>query len=135
MICIWSEHAIGFLKGHFQSLKCLCILIKDEASHKFATYWVVAAIGVHSFAMKCEKDKHGAEDRDDLFIAEGASSPSDSDREHVAPFPTTWPRGPRSLARAKAYHEHLKALLLRAREKRARRREQGFHGAGSSESE
>ena len=85
--------------------------------------------------MKCEKDECGAEDRDDLFIAEGASSPSDSDREQVAPFPTTWPRGPQSLTCAKAYQEHLKALLLRAREKRARRWEQGFHGAGSSESE
>ena len=135
MICIRSEHAIGFLKGRFQSLKGLHILIKDETSHKFATYWVVAAIGVHSFAMKCEKDEHGAEDSDDPFIAEGASSPSDSDREQVAPFPTTRSRGPRSLARAKAYHEHLKALLLRAREKRAHRWEQGFHGAGSSESE
>ena len=109
---IGSEHAIGFLKGHFQSLKGLCILIKDEASHKFTTYWVVAAIGVHSFAMKCEKDEHGAEDSDDLFIAEGVSSPSDSDREQVAPFPTTQSRGPQSLAHAKAYCEHLKALLL-----------------------
>ena len=135
MIRIWSKHAIGFLKGRFQSLKGLHILIKDEASHKFTTYWVIAAIGVHSFAMKCEKDECGAEDSDDPFIAEGASSSSDSDQEQVAPFPTTRSRGPWSLAHAKAYCEHLKALLLRAREKRAHRQEQGFHGAESSESE
>lgn len=134
MIRIRSEHAIGFLKGRFQSLKGLRILIKDEASHKFATYWVVAAIGIHSFAMKCEMDERGVEDSDDPFIAEGASVSSDSDQEQVAPFPTR-SRGPRSLARAKAYREHLKALLFRAREKRARRQEQGLCGEGSSGSE
>ncbi|KAG6826089.1 hypothetical protein H0H92_001157, partial [Tricholoma furcatifolium] len=39
IICIHSEHAIGFLKGRFQSLKELHVNIKDEASHKFAMYW------------------------------------------------------------------------------------------------
>ncbi|KJA12826.1 hypothetical protein HYPSUDRAFT_96761, partial [Hypholoma sublateritium FD-334 SS-4] len=54
MVRIRSEHTIGFLKGRFQSLKGLRINIKDEASHKFATYWVVACIGLHNFAMMCE---------------------------------------------------------------------------------
>lgn len=84
--------------------------------------------------MKCEKDEQGAEDSDDLFIAEGVSLSSDSDREQVAPFPTR-SRGQQSLAHAKAYREHLKTLLFLAREKRASRQEQGIHGEGSSDSE
>ncbi|KJA25910.1 hypothetical protein HYPSUDRAFT_100788, partial [Hypholoma sublateritium FD-334 SS-4] len=59
MLRIRSEHAIGFLKGRFQSLKDLRVAIKDENSHKFATYWVVACIGIHSFAMTCEAEEKG----------------------------------------------------------------------------
>ncbi|KDQ50998.1 hypothetical protein JAAARDRAFT_104390, partial [Jaapia argillacea MUCL 33604] len=54
MVCIWSEHAIGYLKGRFHSLKSLCINIKDEVLHQFATYWVVACIALHNFALRCE---------------------------------------------------------------------------------
>ncbi|KAF8220343.1 hypothetical protein L208DRAFT_1127843, partial [Tricholoma matsutake] len=52
---IQSEHAIGFLKGRFHSLKNLRLHIKDKKSHIFATYWVAACIGVHAFAMQCEE--------------------------------------------------------------------------------
>ncbi|KDQ52058.1 hypothetical protein JAAARDRAFT_91379, partial [Jaapia argillacea MUCL 33604] len=82
MVRIRSEHAIGFLKGHFQSLKSLRVNIKDETSHKFATYWVIACIAVHAYAMQCE-DEEREDDSDavdaDPFIAEGLSSLSDSD--------------------------------------------------------
>ncbi|KIK79248.1 hypothetical protein PAXRUDRAFT_84373, partial [Paxillus rubicundulus Ve08.2h10] len=54
MLRIRSEHAIGFLKGRFQSLKGLLVRIVDEKSHKFATYWVAACIGLHAFAVHCE---------------------------------------------------------------------------------
>jgi hypothetical protein len=54
MVRIRSEHAIGFLKGRFQSLKNLRVSIKDEKTHKFATYWIAACIGVHAFAMQRE---------------------------------------------------------------------------------
>ncbi|KDQ48957.1 hypothetical protein JAAARDRAFT_102690, partial [Jaapia argillacea MUCL 33604] len=49
MVRIRSEHVIGYLKGRFHSLKSLRVNIKDEASHKFATYWVVACIALHNF--------------------------------------------------------------------------------------
>ncbi|KDR66667.1 hypothetical protein GALMADRAFT_45593, partial [Galerina marginata CBS 339.88] len=47
IVRIRSEHAIGFLKERFQSLKGLRINIRDEANHKFATYWIVSCIGLH----------------------------------------------------------------------------------------
>ncbi|KAE9388171.1 hypothetical protein BT96DRAFT_836679, partial [Gymnopus androsaceus JB14] len=57
MVRIRSEHAIGFLKGRFQSLKDLRVNISDEKSHKFATYWGLACILVHNFAMTCEEEE------------------------------------------------------------------------------
>ena len=70
MIRIRSEHAIGFLKGRFQSLKELCLEICDDRSHKFATYWIAACVGIHSFAMQCEADERGGDhsDADEDFI-------------------------------------------------------------------
>jgi hypothetical protein len=61
MLHIRSEHAIGFLKGRFQSLKGLCVYIKNEKAHKIASYWVVACIGIHSFAMLCEEEEWGGD--------------------------------------------------------------------------
>jgi len=84
MVHIRSEHAIRFLKGHFHSLKQLHINIWSEKSHKLATYWIAACIGLHSFAMQCEDDKNP--DRDtmnavtyDPFIDEALSSSYESD--------------------------------------------------------
>ncbi|RDB17113.1 hypothetical protein Hypma_001673 [Hypsizygus marmoreus] len=85
IIHIRSEHAIGFLKGCFQSLKDLHMHIKDEASHKLATYWVGACIGIYSFAMQCEAEERANNDdgdgvMNDPFIAKGLSlDSSDSD--------------------------------------------------------
>lgn len=82
MVRIRSEHAIGFLKGRFQSLKGLRVNIKNEQRHKFATYWVAACIGVHSFAMQCEDDERNDGNEDaaiaDPFICEGLSSSDES---------------------------------------------------------
>jgi hypothetical protein len=85
MLRIRSEHAIGFLKGRFPSLKNLRINITDEPSHIFATYWIAACIGLHSFAMQCEEDENP--DRDsttdpemrDPFIDEGLSDDEGDD--------------------------------------------------------
>lgn len=55
MLRIRSEHAIGFLKGRFHSLKHLRVNISDETSHKIATYWVSTCVGIHSFAMERKK--------------------------------------------------------------------------------
>ncbi|KLO10886.1 hypothetical protein SCHPADRAFT_806927, partial [Schizopora paradoxa] len=58
MVRIRSEHAIGFLKGRFKSLKGLRVKIQDKRTHRLATYWVIACIMVHSFAMKCEEEEN-----------------------------------------------------------------------------
>ncbi|KAE9402088.1 hypothetical protein BT96DRAFT_756431, partial [Gymnopus androsaceus JB14] len=53
-IRIRSEHAIGLLKGRFQSSKALPVRIKDAKSHKMATLWGVACIVVHNYALEHE---------------------------------------------------------------------------------
>ncbi|KAF7372947.1 DDE Tnp4 domain-containing protein [Mycena sanguinolenta] len=88
MVRIRSEHAIGFLKGRFQSLKGLRISIKDDKTHQFATYWVAACVAVHSFAMHCEDEERGPEEDEDAvmadpFIGEGLSSDSEGDADQV----------------------------------------------------
>jgi len=88
MVCIHSEHAIGFLKGRFASLKHLRINIVNEATHIFATYGISACISLHCFAMMCEDNKNPDHDNADAgshdpFIDEGLSSgPSDTENEH-----------------------------------------------------
>jgi hypothetical protein len=141
MVRIRSEHAIGYLKGRFQSLKGLRVLIKNEKTHKFATYWVAACIGVHSFAMQCEDEERGAgSDYEgpmaDPFIEEGLSSSSSSGNEAPA---ASHQRGRATrLHSGKAKREALKRALFKAKEQRAERRarrqreELGF-GSNSSE--
>lgn len=124
MVRIRSEHAIGFLKGRFQSLKGLRVRITDERSHKFATLWVLACVALHSFAMTCEQEERDAagEESDnvdaDPFIHEGLSSDSSSDSgSERTPASDRW-AGTR-LQAGKARREGLKAALLRAKERRS----------------
>ena len=127
---IRSEHAIGFLKGRFQSLKGLRVNINNKNSHKFATYWVVACIGIHAFAMKCEADdarEAGSDyDSQDDFIQDGLSSSDESEPDLRQPNQTqgTSQRQRRShtLAAAKARRLQLKQGLFRAQGRRAERR-------------
>jgi hypothetical protein len=121
MVRIRSEHAIGFLKGRFQSLKGLHVSIKDAKTHQFATYWVAACVGVHSFAMQCEEEERGPEEDEDAvmadpFIGEGLSSDSESDANtgHV-------PAGA-TVHAGKAMRERLKRLLFRSKDRRRRHR-------------
>ena len=89
MVCICLEHAIGFLKGCWHSLKHLRIQIMDERSHKFATYWIAACVGLHAFAMQCEEDEHtdgDGSEYEDPFIAEGLSSSSSDDGDNAPPL-------------------------------------------------
>jgi DDE superfamily endonuclease len=117
-IRIRSEHAIGYLKGRFQSLKELRVQIMNQKSHKFATYWVACCIGVHAFAMACEAaDEDNDYDGQD-FINDGLSSSSDSDAGVVLPRQ----QRPGRLGEGKALCEALKRRLFRAK---ARRQRQG----------
>jgi hypothetical protein len=127
MVRIRSEHAIGYLKGRFQSLKSLRVNIKDEASHKMATYWVAACVAVHNFALACEDDER-ADDEDeaardrDPFIIDGLSSASDSDLNANLLPDSRRPRGSR-LAAGKRFREQLRDALLRSKDRRRQRRE------------
>ncbi|KAF7300902.1 DDE Tnp4 domain-containing protein [Mycena kentingensis (nom. inval.)] len=51
-----SEHAVGYLKGRFSSLRGLRLRIDDHDQIAFATYWVIACMVVHNFAMTHERD-------------------------------------------------------------------------------
>ncbi|KAF7368106.1 DDE Tnp4 domain-containing protein [Mycena sanguinolenta] len=121
MVRIRSEHTIGFLKGRFQSLKGLRISIKDEKTHQFATYWVAACIGVHSFAMHCEQEERGPEEDEDAvmadpFIGEGLSSDSDADANQAGAA------GGVAGHAGKAKREYLKRVLFQSKERRRRHR-------------
>ncbi|CAK5263861.1 unnamed protein product, partial [Mycena citricolor] len=129
MVRIRSEHAIGFLKGRFQSLKGLRVSIKDERTHKLATYWVAACVAVHSFAMDCEQEERGLGNKTDEdvavmadpFIAEGLSSESDS-----AEGDGTYGAGASYTGghEGKQQREKLKRRLFRAKARRQERRTQ-----------
>lgn len=113
MVRIRSEHAIGFLKGRFQSLKGLRVNISDEASHKFAVYWVLACVVLHSFALICEDEERAADEdvMDDPFIGEGMAS--DLSDYELAPRDTAAPHAAvRSLASAKQRRQDLKTALF-----------------------
>ena len=121
MICIQSEHAIGFLKGQFHSLKNLCVAIKDKNSHLIAMYWVATYIILHAFTIQCEDDERSADgdDEDDAvmcdpFIVEALLS--DSGSYHDIPLPLhisrTW------LQAGKDYRQKLKERLFQTKARR-----------------
>jgi hypothetical protein len=116
MIRIRSEHAIGFLKGRFASLKNLRVNIKNERLHKFATYWIASCIGLHAFAMLCEsgQDSDTEDMPHDPFIGEGLSSDSDSDNNQPPAGNQT--ASARRLNKAKKHREKLKRRLFRAKD-------------------
>jgi hypothetical protein len=118
MVRIRSEHAIGFLKGRFHSLKSLRVNINDARSHKFATYWVAACIGLHSFAMQCEEEENTDEEEEPRwrgnFIDEGLSS-SDEDSEGGGARQPAQLISSRRLRAARKHREKLKRRLFRAK--------------------
>ena len=123
---IRSEHAIGFLKGRFQSLKNLRLHIKDRISHVIGTYWVAACIGIHAFAIRHEAQEKRRTDPDfdefadnyrDPFIDEGLSTTSESDSAIIPEYSRT--RVPTRLQLAKRQREKLKEKLFRFKVKRS----------------
>lgn len=120
MLRIRSEHAIGYLKGRFQSLKSLQVNIQDESTHKFATYWIAVCIAVHAFAIQQEKGEQDSEESDCAywdFVQEGLSSESDLDelarRSQAPEVPPGGDNG--GLPAAKEWRETLKWHLFDAK--------------------
>lgn len=133
---IRSEHAIGFLKGRFPSLRGLRLQINNANMHRIATYWIAVCIAVHMFAFRVEREERGEDDEDylDPFVEEGAttssssaaSAPEDPDSDSNSDYVHGQRAGGRSrfLSEAKRFRSTLKYKLLRAqaRRRRARRR-------------
>ena len=131
MLRIRSEHAIGFLKGRFQSLKNLRLEIRNEKTHRIGCYWVAACVGIHTFAMDCEaEEKVAAADYDDdelgfdydPFIVEGLSSESESSDDGGDVTAARSSGRAVGLHAAKAHREGLKRKLFDAKMKKARQR-------------
>ena len=83
-----SEHCISFLKGQFNSLCGLRIQINNQCNLVFSSFWIVACIVVHNFALKREHSS-GTDFDSDTFFAEGIQiiceewdSKWEQDREH-----------------------------------------------------
>jgi hypothetical protein len=74
---------VGYLKGHFQSLKGLRQQIKNEIDHLRAVEWIRACIVIHTLIHEIE---YGNEDSDweEEILAAGLSSDesSSSDDNH-----------------------------------------------------
>ncbi|KAF9235925.1 hypothetical protein BU15DRAFT_18629, partial [Melanogaster broomeanus] len=48
---IRSEHAIGYLKGTWQSLRGLRVRLDHEAHIQYACLWIITCIHLHSFTL------------------------------------------------------------------------------------
>jgi hypothetical protein len=62
-IRVHSEHCVGFLKGRWSSLKDLCLPNDGEQGLKYATYWIMACINLHMFAMNHEDGQNMSKDK------------------------------------------------------------------------
>ncbi|PPQ83037.1 hypothetical protein CVT25_005279 [Psilocybe cyanescens] len=74
---IKSEHAVGYLKGCFQSLKGLRQQIKNETDHLRAVEWIRTCIIIHTLIHGIEHHNEDMDPEEDI-IAEGLSSGSSS---------------------------------------------------------
>jgi hypothetical protein len=70
-----SEHAVGYIKGRFCSLKGLRQQIDDSVDHGRALAWVKACIIIHTFVGVLENGREDAEFTDEL-IREGLDNPA-----------------------------------------------------------
>jgi hypothetical protein len=77
---IKSEHAVGHLKGRFQSLKGLRQQIKNETDHLRAVEWVRACIVLHTMihVFELEEGSAGESDWEEEMIVAGLSTDESS---------------------------------------------------------
>ncbi|CAK5267593.1 unnamed protein product, partial [Mycena citricolor] len=84
---IRSEHAVGFLKGRFQSLRRLRQQIKNETDHLRALEWIRACLVLHTLIHNIESEE-GTLDQEweEELIRDGAEDDGhDEDDEDPAP--------------------------------------------------
>jgi hypothetical protein len=123
-----SEHAISYLKGQFQSLKNLRVMIIDKKLHQYAAYWIVACIAVHNFALESEAtEQEEALDSEDEFapispfITAGLSSSSSLSESSSDPERPSGLGTNEQVITGKERQEQLKETFLRHHGDRLRR--------------
>lgn len=77
---IRSEHCVGFWKGRFPSLRGLRLEINNSKQLLFATYWVIATIAIHNFAIQHETSDNF---HLDIFLRDGLRD-LEEDQPHMA---------------------------------------------------
>ena len=85
-----SEHAMGYLKGRFSSLRGLRQQIDDATDHKHALAWVKTCVIIHTLVSFIEGDedgefvtelvREGTDARGDV-LRQANSEPSDTQRD------------------------------------------------------
>jgi hypothetical protein len=71
-----SEHAMGYLKGRFSSLRGLRQQIDDTRDHKRALAWVKTCIVIHTLVSFVEEGDEDGEFMAEL-VQEGTEAPGD----------------------------------------------------------
>ncbi len=80
---IRSEHAVGYLKGQFQSLHGLHQQINSECDYKLVIAWIHACLIIHSFVAWIKDFKYKSDFWE--WVDEGMSG-EDWEREEDMPF-------------------------------------------------
>ena len=75
-----SEHAVGFLKGRFGSLRGLRIRIQDSDTHLAAVSWIQACIILHTLIFWIENGNENWQEQQ-AFILEGHEDDDDEYEE------------------------------------------------------
>jgi hypothetical protein len=75
---IKSEHAVGHLKGRFQSLKGLRQQIKNETDHLRAIEWIRACIVLHTMIHEIEEGSGESDWEEEMIIAGLSTDESNS---------------------------------------------------------
>ena len=109
-IRIRSEHAIGYLKGRFSSLKELRIAIRNKKDTRYASAWINACIILHAFAI--DEEAYSPDFAKDGYIWEHEERKLDTRRgENVLESSGTQESKGRMLREGKAFRELLKSYL------------------------
>nr|GAT51887.1 predicted protein [Mycena chlorophos] len=103
---VCSEHAVGYLKGRFSSLRGLRLWIDDRDRIAFATYWIIVCMVVDNFAMVHERDINMDTD---AFFLEGIQQVQ-SDKAHDTALDAD--ARDKELAVAEARRTEIKELLF-----------------------
>ena len=105
-IRIWSKHAIDYLKGQFQSLKELCILITLSKDVIYASCWIQMCIILHALSLDSELTTNKTWLNDRLAWEQNAQTLPDNGQSKT--FAAQIDRKDQDLAAGRVAQENLK---------------------------